>query len=187
MIKTALSNHLLKAVGFAGLMIANVNLSADSVSLSAGRGMSDLLIQSGSIASTETLGIIYTADLGHDIELFDNSFDWHIEGAWYNLKGSHQANNDAMDIVYIKPKLRLVNEGWHFDAGLGLAQFTQENWEEINFSGDLMFAMSFGVGTHFGEADRWAVDLVYNHFSNGYTRSPNPGLDLLTLNLSFNF
>ena len=177
--------------GLVGLLtcasIFSTSVSADSLTLSVGRGMSDTLIQSGSIASTETEGLFYTYDFESTSEFFDTEYQWLMEFGWYYLEGEHLGNSDAMDIVYAKPKLRFNGDGWHYDVGLGAAVFTQEHWEEISFSGDTMFALSFGIGTTFGEDDAWAVDLVYNHFSNGYTRSPNPGLDLMTVNVSYNF
>jgi len=64
---------------------------------------------------------------------------------------------------------------------------TEQHWEEINFSGTTLFALSTGIGWRFGEHDQIPVDLVYNHYSNGYTSRPNPGLDFATLNVGYIF
>ena len=164
-------------------------LSAASIAISSGTGLDDTLIQSGEISSTSANGLLFSADLIDDFPFFfDTKLDLSVELAGYQLKGRHNNVNEEMYIYQIKPKLR-----WHFDAnyyfdfGLGFATLEDDQWEEVKFNGTTNFAMSFALGMSFGEEDQLFLDLVYNHYSNGYTRSPNPGLDILTLNLGYVF
>jgi len=164
-------------------------VKAGTLTLSAGTGLDEILIQSGNIASTSAAGLLYeTSPLIDQITLFEHNFELSLEFAGYQLQGLHRDIEDEMEIYHIKPKLKwLTQSNMHLDVGLGLASFSQQYWEEITFSGTNMFALSFGIGWQFGELDQLQLDLVYNHYSNGYTRSPNPGLDLVTLNIGYSF
>lgn len=53
--------------------------------------------------------------------------------------------------------------------------------------GAFHFTSSLSVGLRFGPAERYAVALRAQHTSNGGLNSDNPGLDLVGLNVSFEF
>ena len=163
-------------------------IAAASLSLSSGTGLDETLLQSGNIASTTANGLVFNTILSDDINIFDFEFDLFLDVGGYQLSGRHNDLDEEMNIFFIKPKLRLdLGSDLHFDVGLGLASLSEDHWEEIGFSGKSQFALSFGIGLTFGSQNQLSLDLVYNHFSNGYTRSPNPGIDFLTLNLGYEF
>jgi len=165
------------------------SITATSLSISSGTGLDDTLIQSGDISSTSANGVLFSTALIDDIDFyFDLTFDLSIEFAGYKLKGNHNDLSEEMDIYQIKPKLRWRSESnYYLDIGLGVASLGEDHWEEVKYNGTTNFALSFALGWSFGEQDQVFLDLVYNHYSNGYTRSPNPGLDFVTLNLGYVF
>lgn len=170
------------------IFCSSLTISAGTLSLSIGKGMEDTLIQSGNISSTDVRGFMYQDVLSEDLLLLDYNFDLFLEIATYQLKGRHLGLNEEMNIHHIKPKLRWsTGHNMHLDIGLGYARLSKTHWEEIDFTGHDFFALSFAAGWRFGERGQYSMDLVYNHYSNGYTRSPNPGLDFVTLNLGYVF
>ena len=170
------------------LMLACNNLNAGSLAYSFGTGLDDTLIQSDNISSTSAQGLLFSSLLTEDVSLIGLTFDLHLEVATFHLNGRHENLDEVMDTYHIKPKLRWqYDSDLHFDIGLGLGYITNDVWEEIHFSGQVMFALSFATGIIFGQDNQFSLDLVYNHYSNGYTRSPNPGLDIITLNIGYNF
>ena len=162
--------------------------SAANISISTGTGLDDAFLQSGNIGSTSVNGLLFETSLDNDLTIYDIAFDLSLEFAAYSLKGSHNNLEEEMDIYHIKPKLRWSSDsGYHLNIGLGIGSISEQHWEEISLSGTTLFALSTGIGWQFGENDQITVDLVYNHYSNGYTRRPNPGIDFLTLNVGYSF
>ena len=163
-------------------------IAATSLTISSGTGLDETLIQSGNISSTTANGLLFNTNIANNLNLFSFNFDMNLEIAGYQLKGRHNDLDEEMDIFHIKPKVRWDSESnYHIDVGLGIATISEQKWEEITFSGTTQFALSVGIGLDLGADDQLSVDLVYNHYSNGYTRSPNPGLDFLTLNIGYKF
>ena len=175
----------------ASILIVSLSFStsaAATISISTGTGLDDSLIQSGNIGSTSVNGLLFETVLDNDFIFYDIAFDLSLEFAAFSLKGSHNNLKEEMEIYHIKPKVRWFSEsGYHLDIGLGISSITEQHWEEINLSGTTLFALSTGIGWYFGEQNQITVDLVYNHYSNGYTRTPNPGIDFLTLNVGYSF
>ena len=164
------------------------SLAACSFSISSGTGLDESLLQSGNIGSTSANGLLFNTLLTDNFNIFEFEFDLFLEFGGYQLKGKHLDLDEKMNIFHIKPKLRLdLGSDVHLDVGLGLASLSEDHWEEIRFSGKSQFSLSVGVGWLFGSKKQLSLDLVYNHYSNGYTRSPNPGIDYVTLNLGYNF
>ena len=164
------------------------SLSASNISFSSGTGLDDTLIQSGNISSTSVNGFLFETDLVKELTFYNIEFDLSMEFAAYSLKGRHNDLHEEMEIYHIKPKIRWYSDsGYHLDIGLGVSSISEQHWEEINFSGTTLFALSTGIGWYFGESEQISVDLVYNHYSNGYTRTPNPGIDFMTLNVGYRF
>ncbi len=174
------------------ILIASVcfsnSSSAAKISISTGTGLDESLLQSGNISSTSVNGLLFETRLDNGFTFYDIAFNLSLEFAAYSLKGSHNNLEEEIEIYHIKPKLRWFSEsGYYLDIGLGIGSMSEKHWEEISFSGTTLFALSTGIGWNFGERNQISIGLVYNHYSNGYTRSPNPGLDFLTLNMGYSF
>ncbi|WP_144392174.1 acyloxyacyl hydrolase [Pleionea sediminis] len=175
------------------LSLSTLANAKDNVYFAYGWGMDDTLIQSGSIASTQGMGIGFQYDLNKSFE--DKILGvghWYLSTEWHRLKGAHASENYDMTIWAIKPTLRLyhnddINSDWSYEAALGIAHLSTTEYEEIKMSSDYNFAMHFSVAYHFGKQHEWSSSLRYNHYSNGYLEQPNPGLDFASLTIHYHF
>lgn len=77
-----------------------------------------------------------------------------------------------------------AGERWHLDLGLGLAHLSDASHETVRMAKGDNFSVVVGLGLCLDDDRRWALAARYNHYSNGYTAHPNPGLDYASLNLS---
>lgn len=176
---------------FAGLTLASLALPATAGEVYVGyaKGLNDALIQSGSIASADggELGVslasphYWTLSQPYDLNL-------RLELAASHLDGEHRGGHDEMDIWALRPVLRWqAGSTWFVDAGLGYAHLSDEQFEAIRMGSRDNFSIVVGAGWQLDEARRWSLNLRYNHFSNGYTSTPNPGLDYATTTLAYRF
>jgi len=154
-----------------------------------GKGMDGTLIQKDSISDAEQAGFDFAHQLS-DRRLKSGARVqwWLVTGVAY-LQGTHRGIDEHLTITQIRPVLRyypaLAQERWFAEAGLGAAYLSSNEFEEINMPTNTNFALHFALGwrinSHFNLSGR------YSHFSNGYTHSPNPGLDFFSVNLHWSF
>ena len=177
------------------LLVAKAPLQAeDSIGIIAGKGMSDLLIQSGSTAGARVQGFAYRNDsIQPTFAPLLAQFDWLedtsalLDFELYQMTGEHITERYETNIVALKPTLhwRSSSRVWFAEFGLGVGYLDAKRFEEIETSSHWQFAIHAGVGANLGDSSDWMLAIRYNHFSNGYLDQPNPGLDFITLNLLY--
>ena len=165
--------------------------ASDQFSLIGGVGMNDALIQSKDIRSTTVLGLAFQKDLNKQwrLPILGNGH-FYLSGEYYHLEGSDEGIDYELNIIAFKPLARFYWDedkqgSWFYEAAFGLSYFDEKNYEGIRLSTDLQFSMHGGIGWHI--SDNSELIMRYNHFSNGYTRSPNHGLDFFSIAYTFGF
>lgn len=163
-------------------------VSALELYLGVGKGLNDQLIQSGNIASTEALELGLAGDSDWQPAVLDRMHSrLRLEIAAAHLRGEHRGRENTLNIGLLRPVLRWQMASNYFaDLGLGYAHLSSARFEEIRMAGQHNFTLMAGAGWQTDDG-RYALGLRYNHFSNGYTASPNPGLDYATLAFSYHF
>ncbi len=166
-------------------------LVPEALSLSLAKGLDEKLIQSGSIASAGGAGLSlhWAADTHRWFSLFGVD-DSRIELHASRLHGEHRGRRDRLEVLALSSVWR-----WSLDAqghlwgeaGVGLARLSDERFEVVRMAGTDVFALQGGLHWTLDEAGAWALALRYRHYSNGYTRSPNPGVDYADLALTWRF
>lgn len=159
----------------------------DAVGLALGKGLNDVLIQSGNIASTEIIGM----DWRHAVAAAE-WFDWaDVDVVYLNLqlahwRGEHQGGSERMNLLALAALWRWwLPEQWFAEASVGVARHSERIYESVELAGRNQFALDFAVGQSLDAAWEWS--LRYRHYSNGYTADPNPGLDGAVLLLTRQF
>lgn len=166
-------------------LLASEVAALDAAGLVFGKGLNDDLIQSGDIASTEIAGV----DLRWHTDWADY-FSWaEVDQTYVNVQfahwsGAHLGRREDMDVAALTALWRWHHDdGWFADAGVGVSRLTDRVYEEVELASRNQFALDFAVGKQL--AKNWELSLRYRHYSNGYTKSPNPGLDGAVLLLSY--
>lgn len=78
--------------------------------------------------------------------------------------------------------------GWfrpYAEAGLGMSLFSRQDLGEKVFSTAFQFSEHLGLGLGVGE--HWALGYRFSHYSNADIQTPNKGLDVQQVMLSFSF
>jgi hypothetical protein len=162
-----------------------------------GQGMTDILIQSGNTETADVVGLGWQygldaeLDIAAELDLEDDLIPiarWYISVEAYGLNGQFAGNNSQLDIVALKPILRFDSENHIFyEASIGIAHFSDKQFEEITTGSHTQFALHFAVGYYLNDKRSWHSSIRYNHYSNGYLSQPNPGIDFLSLQISYDF
>lgn len=159
----------------------------DALALTVGNGLDDTLIQSGDISTAHVIG----AD-GFIAAEFPKAF--RFLNVDQNLINVHIANAQSRkdSTAFDQLNLAAVSALWRWrgntafaDAGIGLAYLSESRFEEVKMGSKTNFALDFAVGVQW--TPTLDISLRYRHYSNGYTQSPNPGLDFLVLQTAFHF
>jgi len=74
---------------------------------------------------------------------------------------------------------------YYVEAGIGLTVFSHTDFAGKNLSSAFQFGDHIGVGMHVSPHSR--LSLRYSHFSNAGIKRPNPGLNILQLNYSYQY
>ncbi|HFB67019.1 MAG TPA: acyloxyacyl hydrolase [Aeromonadales bacterium] len=150
-----------------------------------GKGMDNTLIQSKSISSAGQYEVSWAYNLDKSFSNDYGYWQWWLQAGYVHLKGQHNGEKNTLSIVELKPILRLYPSGENgklfFEGGLGASKFSRKQFEQITVQIKGNFAVHFAAGYRINDLLR--VSLRYSHFSNGYTHTPNPGLDTMSLNL----
>ncbi len=166
-------------------------LSEDTFMFTLGTGMNDMLIQSGDTSGASVVGLGWQHDLNAQWESqLLGVADVYLNTEWHHLNGEEQNINYSLNIIELKPVLRFdagLSSDFFYEGALGVAYLSDTKFEEITTSSHFQFAIHLGVGWYLDEAKKWDVSFRYNHYSNGYFSSPNPGLDFLSLTANIQF
>lgn len=166
-------------------------LVPEALSLSLAKGLDEKLIQSGSIASAGGggLSLYWAADTHRWFSLFrvdDSRIELHAS----RLHGEHRGRRDRLEVLALSSVWRWTLDArghlWG-EAGVGLAKLSDERFEVVRMAGTDVFALQAGLHWTLDAAGNWALAMRYRHYSNGYTRSPNPGVDYADLALTWRF
>lgn len=175
------------AMAVAGATASTASNADEAVGLALGKGLNDVLIQSGDIASTEIIGL----DWRHHVDAAA-WFDWaDVDAVYLNLqlahwRGDHLSRSERMNVLALTALWRWwLPQQWFADAGVGVARHSERLYESVELAGRNQFALDFAIGQTLGPDWEWS--LRYRHYSNGYTADPNPGLDGAVLLLSYRF
>ncbi|MFA7670303.1 MAG: acyloxyacyl hydrolase [Burkholderiaceae bacterium] len=74
---------------------------------------------------------------------------------------------------------------YYLEAGIGATVFSRTDFADKNLSTAFQFGDHIGVGMHLSPHSR--LSLRYSHYSNAGIKRPNPGLNILQLNYSYQY
>lgn len=84
------------------------------------------------------------------------------------------------------PLLRWTwSDRYYVEAGIGATAFSHTRFANKNISTAFQFGDHIGVGMHLNENSR--LSLRFSHYSNAGIKRPNPGLNVLQLNYSYQY
>ncbi|WP_196139497.1 acyloxyacyl hydrolase [Aliikangiella sp. G2MR2-5] len=162
-------------------LLSSMSQSANLM-LSVGKGMNDTLIQSESISGAKqfSLGYVWDSNYQFESEFFGNS---KLE---YELYVTEISDQQKLKAIVFRPVLNFMGDtsrsyNWYWQFGLGLSYFDSRMLGPIEFSSKGQFATMLGIGVPLDNKQNHRLTLRYNHYSNAYLSTPNPGLDTLSL------
>lgn len=104
--------------------------------------------------------------------------------AYWHANGSRSPGS-----VWQLSALPLLRWTWadryYVEAGIGATVFSRTRFADEGISTAFQFGDHIGVGMHL--TDRSRISLRYSHYSNAGIKRPNPGLDLIQLNYSYQY
>lgn len=116
-----------------------------------------------------------------DYKILDNT-NLSLEFTTEYIKGKQ----DELFIISVQPLITYdINEKIYFEAGLGIAHFTEENLDKKKFGMNFQFKESIGFAYRINKTIE--TKIKYNHYSNADLASSNSGLDFVGLSLIFKF
>ena len=155
--------------------------------LSYGSGMNDMLIQYKDIsgATHQSVGVFWETDFS-----FDSEF-WGYSELEFEAYISQIELEQTRQLVALRPILNFWGEKkqsrqWYWQFGVGLSYFDGKQLTPVTLSTRAQFATVFGIGIPFDNGQH-RLTLRYNHYSNGYLKKPNQGIDTVSLDWHFKF
>lgn len=107
-----------------------------------------------------------------------------LGAAYWHANGSRRPGS-AWQFSAI-PLLRWTwAERYYLEAGIGATAFTSTRFAGKTISTAFQFGDHIGVGMHLTDNSR--LSLRYSHFSNAGIKRPNPGLNIIQLNYSYQY
>lgn len=160
----------------------------DGAMVSYGQGMNDTLIQHEDISGANYLALGLFWDSGYSFEN-DNLGYGEVEIETYFAQVQDQ---QTLNIVAVRPVINFWDSAekkrpWYWQFGVGLSYFDRQQIGPVTLSSNGQFATIFGVGLALDSAQKHRLTLRYNHYSNGYLKKPNPGLDTFSLDWHIRF
>jgi len=159
------------------------------VTVGYGMGMDSTLIQSSSISNANQWEASWSKKLDKSFNNDWGAWQWWLQAGYIHLQGHQNGMTEYLNIIEVKPILRWLpgqaQKGFFLEGGLGLSSLSKKQFETIRVQTKGNFTIHFGTGWKW--SDQILMSLRYSHFSNGYTHTPNPGLDTLSLNLHWSF
>ncbi len=158
----------------------------DGIMLNAGTGMDDSLIQSNDTrgASQVSAGIFWNTETSYKNAVIGYG-ELNIETYFSHLK-----NKDSLNLISVRPVITFWGDEskerlWFWQAGIGLAYLDSKKFDSIILSSHGQFSTLLGLGVALDEAKKHQLTLRYNHYSNANIKLPNPGLDMISLDWSY--
>lgn len=104
--------------------------------------------------------------------------------AYWRANGSR-----TPDSVWQLSAIPLLRWTWadryYVEGGIGATVFSHASFADKNMSTAFQFGDHIGVGMHVSDNSR--LSLRFSHFSNAGIKRPNPGLNILQLNYSYQY
>ena len=170
-------------------LLTQAQASSQEIIFGIGKGMDDTLIQSKPIADAEQREFSWSWDLSKSFETQYGYAEWWFQVGYLELTGEHQGVSDKLTLFQLKPIIRLYPSGketpFFIEAGLGAAKLSKKSFEQIVIQTKGNFVIHAAFGWVLNETSK--LSLRYSHYSNGYTHTPNPGIDTLAFNYHFSF
>lgn len=164
------------------------SFAIDGVMLSYGEGMNDILIQYKDIsgAKQKSVGVFWDSDFEFNHGLLGYS-ELEFEAYISEIQGEQ-----TMQLIAVRPVLSFwgsakKERSWYWQFGVGLSYFDSKRQDPIEFSSKGQFATILGLGYTLDEQAKHRLTLRYNHYSNGYIKTPNQGLDTFSLDWHLRF
>ncbi len=102
---------------------------------------------------------------------------WHADGS--------RSPGSAWQLSAI-PLLRWTwSDRYYLEAGVGATVFSRTRFADKRISTAFQFGDHIGIGMHLNDQSR--LSLRFSHYSNAGIKRPNPGLNILQLNYSYQF
>lgn len=138
--------------------------------------------------SVNGIKIAYQYHLGNP---FSN--DWPIEvmmessiNFWeYGTQNEYDTNF----VIALSPVIRFPLAQWgdypiEGEFGIGVSLLDDTKFAGKDVSTHYQFEDRLGIGTYWGQDKKYRLALRYLHYSNAGFKSPNPGLDFISLSFS---
>lgn len=104
--------------------------------------------------------------------------------AYWHASGSRDPNSVWQ--FSATPLLRWTwADRYYIEAGVGANVFSGTRFADKTISTAFQFGDHIGVGMHLNQSSR--LSLRYSHYSNAGIKRPNPGLNVLQLNYSYQY
>ena len=84
-------------------------------------------------------------------------------------------------------RLPINSRSLFVELGFSPTLLSGSSFNGRDVGGNFHFTSSAALGTTFGARDSVALSLRIQHMSNGSLRNTNPGMDMIGLNIAFNF
>ncbi len=81
----------------------------------------------------------------------------------------------------------LAGDSAFVDFGFSPTLISGSDFNGRDLGGDIHFTSSIAIGAYFGQRQSISVSLRAQHTSNGGLHDTNPGIDMLGINIAFNF
>jgi len=154
-----------------------------------GKGMDNTFIQSKSISDAEQWEVSWAWNIEKSFSSEYGYAEWWIQAGYMALQGEHLGVRDDLNLVQIKPIIRLYPSGqqgsFFMEAGLGVAKLSKKSFEQIVIRTQGNFVIHAALGWRFNPTNK--LSLRYSHYSNGYAHTPNPGIDAIAINYHWSF
>lgn len=153
-----------------------------------GVGMDNFLIQNKSNigATQKTLGAFWKTNFNMK-NRFLGYAELEMEAYVSQIK-----NNGTVNIYAVRPVFSFWDSeqkqrNWYWQFGIGISRFDDRDITPIRLSSNEQFATIFGIGMPLDAQHKHRLTLRYNHYSNGFLKRPNQGVDILSLDWHFQF
>ena len=170
------------------LFFTPTSFAVDGIMLSYGQGMNDVLIQYKDIsgATHKSAGVFWNTNYSFNHDFLGYS-ELEVEAYFSEIK-----KEQTIDIIAVRPILNFwgtsaKDRSWYWQFGVGLSYFDSKRLDPVELSTNGQFATIFGLGMPLDDTHKHRLTLRYNHYSNAYIKTPNQGIDTLSLDWHYRF
>ena len=108
--------------------------------------------------------------------------DWRLAGYWELSAGVWDNPDESTADIALTPVFRIERALLYLEAAIGIHLVQTHISAHRTFSTALQFGEHVGAGIHSGKYD---LGLRVQHLSNGGVRSPNPGINFVTVQMQY--